>query len=481
MTSPIDIAQDFQLLIGGKLRASQDFAEVANPTTGARLADVPLASQADLEEAVTMARSASRGWARDVAARHEALNKAAAIVTENAELLATTLSSEIGLPYKLAQMEVGGAAAFLKYRARDEQKVDSIADDDRQRTYVRRAAIGVTGAILPWNAPLLVAAEKLATAIGAGNTVVIKPSLYAPLTVLTLGALLADVFPEGVLSILPGPDALGQALVAHPQVKMISFTGSIAAGQAIMAASAPGLKRLSLELGGNDAAIVLPDVDVKSVARRLFMGAFFRSGQICVAIKRLYVHDSIHDALVVELKAVAENNVLGDPFDPATTMGPVANRPQFERVKNIVERSVACGGTIVTGGAPLDRPGYFYPPTLMTDLPADAPIIVEEQFGPVLPVIRYTDIDDAIAAANDSQYGLGGSVWTSDTEAGIEIASQLESGTAWVNQHGIVLPHVPCGGMKLSGVGRANGQIGLDSYSELQTISVSLPKPALQA
>ena len=178
------------------------------------------------------------------------------------------------------------------------------------------------------------------------------------------------------------------------------------------------------------------------------------------------------------MKAVAESNVLGDPFDPATTMGPIANRPQFERVKDIVERSLACGGTLVTGGAPLDGPGFFYPPTLITDLPAGAPAIVEEQFGPVLPIIRYTDIDDAIAAANETQYGLGGSVWTSNTEAGIDVASRLESGTAWVNQHGIVLPNVPCGGMKLSGVGRANGQIGLDSYSELQTISVSLPKPA---
>lgn len=478
MNAPYKIATDLQLLIGGKLRAGQTFAAVTNPATGAKLADAPLATEADLDEAVAMAKAALPGWAREVEDRHAALNKAASIVTENTEMLATLLSSEIGLPYKLAQMEVGGAAAFIKYRSRDEQKVDVIADDERQRIYVRRAPIGVTGAILPWNAPLLVASEKLATAIGAGNTVVMKPSLYAPLTVLALGALLANTFPEGVLSILPGGDDLGQALVAHPGVKMISFTGSIAAGQSIMAASAPCLKRLSLELGGNDAAIVLPDIDLKSAARRLFMGAFFRSGQICVAIKRLYVHASIHDALVSEMKAIAESNILGDPFDPATTMGPVANRPQFERVKDIVERSVACGGTVVTGGAPLDGPGFFYLPTLLTDLPADAPAIVEEQFGPVLPVIRYTDIDDAVAAANETQYGLGGSVWTSDTEAGIEIASQLESGTAWVNQHGIVLPNVPCGGMKLSGLGRANGQIGLDNYSELQTISASFPRPA---
>lgn len=475
MSTHAEIDTNFELIIGGKRRAGQIFADVYNPATGTLLAKVPMASTADLDEAVELAHGARKAWAKDEGARHAALNKAAEIVTANAELLATTLSLEIGLPYKLAQMEVGGAAMFLKHRAADTEQIDMIADDSKQRVYVRRTSIGVTGAILPWNAPLLVAAEKLATAFGAGNTVVMKPSPLAPLTVLTFGSLIADLVPEGVLSILPGSDELGKALVAHPKVGMISFTGGITAGQSIMAGSATGLKRLSLELGGNDAAIVLPDVDVKKTARRLFMGAFFRTGQICVAIKRLYVHEKIYDEMIAELKAVAEANVLGDPFDPATTMGPVANRPQFERVKTLVERSLAEGGTAVTGGAPLDRPGNFYPPTLITGLTSGSTLVVEEQFGPVLPILKFSDIDQAIADANSTIYGLGGSVWTSDTEAGIEIAGQLESGTAWVNQHGIVLPHIPCGGMKLSGIGRANGRVGLDNYSELQTIAVSLP------
>lgn len=470
------IASEYRLNIGGSLREGTTFAEVINPATEQKLANVPLATAADLDEAIAMARAALPRWAGDSDARRASLARGAEVVNSNAERLAATLASEIGIPLKLAQMEAAGAAAFLQYRSLDESKVDVIVDDARQRISVRRTAIGVMGAILPWNAPLLVASEKLATAISAGNTVVIKPSLHAPLTVLALGELLADVFPAGVLSVLPGGDDLGKALVAHPDVKMISFTGSIAAGQAIMTAAAPGLKRLSLELGGNDAAIVLPDADVKSVARKIFMGAFFRSGQICVAIKRLYVHESVHDALVAELKALAEATVPGDPFDPATTMGPVSNRPQFERVQDIVARSLGSDGTAVTGGEPLDREGFFYPPTILTDLPADAPAIVEEQFGPVLPVIRYTDIDDAISAANSTQYGLGGSVWGSDTNAALAVAARLESGTAWVNQHGIVMPHIPCGGMKLSGLGRANGQVGLDSYSELQTISMALPK-----
>jgi acyl-CoA reductase-like NAD-dependent aldehyde dehydrogenase len=468
--------KELQLLVGGETKPSGSSIDVLNPATGELLANAPMATEADLEEAVDRARSVAKNWSKDDAARRQALAKAAEIVTANAERLATSLSLEIGLPYKFAEMEVTAAAGYLNHRANEAAQVDTVTDDARQRIYVRRTSIGITGAVLPWNAPLLVAAEKLSTAVGAGNTVIMKPSPLAPLTVLTFGALIAPAFPAGVISILPGSDDLGKAIVAHPEIGMISFTGSISAGQSIMANAATGLKRLSLELGGNDAAIVLPDVDVKKTARRLFMGAFFRTGQICVAIKRLYVHEDIHDALVAELKSIAESNILGDPFDGTTTMGPIANRPQFDRVKNLVERSLAAGGNLVTGGAPLDRPGNFYPPTLLTDLAPDSPLIVEEQFGPVLPIIKFSNLDDAIAAANGTVYGLGGSVWTSDVEAGVEVASQLESGTAWVNQHGIVLPHIPFGGMKLSGVGRANGQLGLDNYSELQTISVALPQ-----
>lgn len=476
MNLSVETDKTFQLSVGGELRAAEQFIDVVNPATGETIACAPIATQVNLNDAVERASEAARALARDEESRRRALALAAQVVKTNMERLASTLSLEIGLPYKLAEMEVIGAAAFLDYRANETTTQDIIADNDNQRIYVRRTAIGVTGAILPWNAPLLVASEKLATALAAGNPVIMKPSALAPLTVLTLGSLLADILPKGWLSVLPGHDELGKALVAHPDVGMISFTGSITAGQAIMAAAASGLKRLSLELGGNDAAIVLSDADIENIARKLFMGAFFRTGQICVAIKRLYVHEAIHDALVARLKVIAESNVLGDPFDPATTMGPISNRAQFERVKDLVERSMAMGGTVVTGGAPLVRRGYFYPPTLLTDLPNDAPIVAEEQFGPVLPIIKFTDIEEAIKAANCTRYGLGGSVWTSDVETGVQIASQIESGSVWVNQHGIVLPHIPCGGMKLSGIGRANGSVGFDNYSELQTISISLPK-----
>jgi acyl-CoA reductase-like NAD-dependent aldehyde dehydrogenase len=291
-----------------------------------------------------------------------------------------------------------------------------------------------------------------------------------------LGQLVQSVVPAGVLSILTGGDDLGAALVAHRDVGMISFTGSTAAGRAIMANAAPLLKRLSLELGGNDAAIVLPDVNVAKTAQKLYFGAFYRGGQVCAAIKRLYVHRSIHDDMVAALKQIAEQAVLGDPFDESTTFGPLSNRQQFEKVQALVADSIKAGGTLVTGGAALDRAGYYYPPTLVTtDDPAN-PLVVEEQFGPVLPIIAYDDVEDAICAANATSFGLGGSVWTDDIEAGVALARKLESGSAWVNRHGLVMPDTPFGGMKQSGIGRANGQAGLDSYSELQTISVALPR-----
>ena len=468
--------RDARLLVNGALLAGAEAAPVLNPANGEVLGETPVASLAQLQEAIAAASAAAPAWARNAEARSAALLRAAEIITANVDLLATTLAQEIGLPIKLAQMEAGAAALFFQYRAREASLVETITDDGRQKVFVRRAPIGITGAILPWNAPLLIAAEKLSTALASGNSVVVKPSLFAPLSVLALGALLADVFPAGVLNIAPGGNDLGEALVAAPQVGMISFTGSIAAGRAIMAASAPGLKRLSLELGGNDAAIVLPDADVAQVARRLFMGAFFRGGQVCAAIKRLYVHQDIAESLTAALCQIAEATVLGDPFDPATTMGPISTRPQFDRVSQLVADTLRGGGKALTGGLALNRPGNFYPPTLVVNVDETSPLVAEEQFGPALPILPYARVEDAILAANATQFGLGASVWTSNTDLGVDVAQQLEAGSVWVNQHGLVLPNVPFGGMKQSGLGRANGLVGRDSYCELQTVSIALPK-----
>ncbi|MBA3743700.1 aldehyde dehydrogenase family protein [Sporichthya sp.] len=447
---------------------------VVNPSTGARITDVELASLEQLDAAVAAARAAAPAWGADAAARAKALETVAAVITENADELARLLSTEIGVPLKDTAMEVGGAAAFAKYRARTPLAVDVVHDDERQSVVVRRKPIGVVGAILPWNAPLLILAEKVASAFGAGNTVVVKTSPLAPLAVARVGELLADQLPPGVLSILCGDAALGAALVEHPGVGMISFTGSIRAGRQIMAAAAPRLKRLSLELGGNDAALILPDVDVARTAPKVFMNAFYRTGQICAGIKRVYVPAQIYDETVEAFAHLASTIRVGDPFEEGVVLGPLSNRMQFDRVAELVDGARAAGATIVAGGQRLGDAGCFYSPTIVTDAGPEVPIVADEQFGPALPLIRYENLDEAITAANATDFGLGASVWGADPLAAAEIATRLDAGSVWVNRHGVVAPDVPFGGTKQSGVGRANGDVGVDAYSELTTISVQL-------
>lgn len=454
---------------------------VVNPATGEVVETRPAATLADLDDAVAAARRAAPAWAADPSARAKALEIIAAVITENAETLARTLSTEIGIPTRDSGYEIAGAAGFAKYRARTPVPVDVLHDDERQSVVVRRKPIGVIGAILPWNAPMLIVAEKIGAAFAAGNTVVVKASPLAPLTVLALGELVADRLPPGVLSILVGEAELGAALVEHPQVGMVSFTGSIRAGRQIMAAAAPRLKRLSLELGGNDAAIVLPDVDVTEVAPKVFMGAFLRTGQICAAIKRLYVHRDIYDPMVEALAATAAATTVGDPFAEGTVLGPLSNRMQFDRVAGLVTDARAAGATVVTGGHAIGERGSFYAPTIVTGAGPDVALVAEEQFGPALPVLPYDDLEAAIAAANATDYGLGASVWGADPVAAAEIAARLDAGSVWVNRHAVLTPDVPFGGMKQSGLGRANGDVGVDSYSELTTISVAFNRPRPQA
>ncbi len=465
----------FGMLVAGMLCTGESRIAVENPARGEICVMAPAATLAQLEEAIAAAADAA-GWREDEDLRRATLRAMAEAIEVHGDDLARLLSLEIGLPLNVTRDEVAAARGFLLYRAQAPLPRDVLYDDARQSVAVERRPIGVVGAIIPWNAPVLIACEKIATAFAAGNAVVVKPSPLAPLTLLRLGEIWAATVPAGVLSIVPGDAAFGAALVAHPKVGMISFTGSIRAGQAIMAAAAPGLKRLSLELGGNDAAIVLPDIDVAKMAPRLFMGAFYRTGQICAAIKRLYVHREVALELTEALKALAEASVLGDPFDPATTMGPLSNRQQFDIVSSLVAASTAQGGVAICGGSALDRSGYFYRPTLVTGVEEDNPLVQEEQFGPALPIIPVSSAEEAIDRANAARFGLGGSVWTADIERGVQIAAKLQCGSAWINRHGIVQPDVPFGGMKLSGVGRANGDVGLDSYAELQTVSFAKPR-----
>jgi acyl-CoA reductase-like NAD-dependent aldehyde dehydrogenase len=299
---------------------------------------------------------------------------------------------------------------------------------------------------------------------------VLKPSPYTPLATLKMGEVLNSALPPGVLNVVSGGDSLGARMTEHPVPRKITFTGSVSTGKKVAASAAPDLKRVTLELGGNDPAIVLDDVDAGELAERLFWGAFSNSGQVCIAIKRLYVPESRYDEMVEALAATARSVTTGDGMAEGTQLGPINNRPQFERVSELVADAVHHGARAAAGGRPIDGPGYFYEPTILSDVSDGTRIVDEEQFGPALPVIAYRDVEDALARANATHFGLGGSVWSADPDRAAALAERLECGTAWVNTHAGLTPSQPFGGFKWSGMGVENGTWGLYGYTELQVL-----------
>jgi acyl-CoA reductase-like NAD-dependent aldehyde dehydrogenase len=301
---------------------------------------------------------------------------------------------------------------------------------------------------------------------------VAKPAPTTPLTTLKFGELCARLLPAGVVNIIVDRNDLGNALTGHPGVAKVAFTGSTATGKKVMESAAATLKRLTLELGGNDAAIVLDDANPKEVAPKIYAAAMFNSGQACIAIKRLYVHDSIYDAVCDELGKLARETVVGDGLDSNTQMGPLQNRAQFEKVKAFLD-DARRNGKVVAGGRVIEREGYFVQPTIVRDIADDARLVREEQFGPVLPVLRYSEIDDAIARANDTDYGLGGSVWSSDRDRAFAVAARIDSGTVWVNKHLDVAVDAPFAGAKQSGIGAELGREGLEEYTQSTIINMA--------
>src|SRR5215470_4282984 len=465
----------FHHLIAGELVAGQRSFAVIDPATGAPFADCPDATREELDRAMAAAEQAFAGtWPRDEALRRRALGAMSDALAAQAEALGRLVSQEQGKPLQHAQNEVRGAARLLRLCADEPIPVEVLRDDGKLRVTIVRKPLGVAAAITPWNYPLATLVAKIGPALLAGNTVVAKPSPYTPLSSLELGRLFRSLVPPGVLNVVGGSDEVGAWMTADPRVRKISFTGSVPTGKKIMRAAADDLKRVTLELGGNDPAIVLPDVDPAAVAERLFWGAFTNSGQVCVAIKRLYVHEDVYQPVVSALAELAKQVRVGDGLDPETQLGPINNQPQFTRVQELVDDACEHGGKVVVGGKPLPKSGYFYPPTLVTDVGEGVRLVDEEQFGTALPVIAYRDLDEAVAQANRTHYGLGGSVWTADVARGLELAQRLECGTAWVNQHINTGTLAPFGGMKWSGIGRENGRWGLDEFSDLQVLSARL-------
>ncbi len=465
------------LVIDGRAVAGErGTLPVIDPALGEPFAECPSASSAQLDAAVAAAERAFAQWQHSSCEERRALLlKIADRIEHNAPELAEIIVREQGKPLALAQMEVGGAVAWTRATAALELPVDVIEDSPTKRIELHRRPLGVVGSITPWNWPLMIAVWHIMPALRAGNTVVIKPSELTPLNTLRLVELIAEVAPPGLVNVVAGGSAIGREMSGHAGIRKIVFTGSTPTGQDIMRNAAGTLKRLTLELGGNDAGIVLPGADIDAIAEGVFQSAFLNMGQTCAALKRLYVHESQYEQMCARLVAVAARQKVGNGLEEGVSFGPIQNRDQFELVCELVDDARAAGARILCGGEPLPGKGYFYPPTIVADVTDGTRLVDEEQFGPVLPVVRYTTVDEAVLRANASDNGLGGSVWSSDIEQARAVAARLECGTVWINGHAEVLPHCPFGGCKMSGFGVEFGLEGLLEYTRPQLFNINRP------
>jgi acyl-CoA reductase-like NAD-dependent aldehyde dehydrogenase len=422
---------------------------------------------------VQAAKTAFPAWSRlNVAARRAKIMAIADGVEGRLDELARLLTAEQGKPLRDAMGEIGGAAAILRVLASLELPNKVLLDDAKEKIIEHRTPLGVVAAITPWNFPMSILVIKVAPALLAGNTVVAKPAPTTPLTTLRFAEICNEHLPPGVFNVITDQNDLGALLTKHPDVAKVSFTGSTATGKKVMESAAGSLKRVTLELGGNDAAIVLDDVDTKVIAPKLFAGAMLNSGQVCLAIKRIYVHESLYEAMCGELAELADAAVVGNGMHDDTQYGPLQNKTQFEKVGALMEQTHR-DGQFIAGGRISDGPGYFIRPSIVRDISDGARLVREEQFGPVVPVLRYKHIDEAVARANDTTYGLGGTVWSADPERALEVAMKVDSGIMWVNQHMNFHMDIPAGGSKQSGIGAELGLEGLAEFSQNHIVYVA--------
>ena len=461
-------------LIGGEMVTTDATLDVVNPATEQVIAQVPACGKDELDRAVDAARVAFESWRKTTPEeRQKVVLGIAAAIKDNADELFRLLTSEQGKPHAQAQQEIYGAAGLAKAQAG--LTLDDVInqDDDTRLSRTRRVPVGVVGGIVPWNFPIMMAIQKIVPALVAGCTIVLKPSPFTPLTTLRIAELIKDVVPAGTVNIITGEDSLGPLITEHPGIDKITFTGSTATGKKIMEGAARDLKRITLELGGNDASIVLPDADVEKVAEQLFWSSFSNAGQVCIAAKRIYIHEDIYDDLSKAIAEYAKGVTVGDGSQQGTGVGPIQNRKQFERVCELIQDAKDNGYSFLTGGdTDPSGTGYYVPITILDNPPEDARIVAEEQFGPVMPLMKFSSVDEAIARANASQYGLAGAIWSKDTDAAVEIAEQLETGTVWINEFMHLSPLAPFGGHKQSGFGAEYGIDGLKEFTYPQVITV---------
>jgi aldehyde dehydrogenase (NAD+) len=464
---------ELKMLIGGELVEGDETLDVVNPATAKPFITVSRASEAQAAQAIAAAKKAQAGWAALPKAERQAyMNKLADAIDANADKLARTLTLEQGKPLAEAQAEIAYTTIFLRYFGGMELPVEIAQDDADLRVEVHYRPLGVVVGIAPWNFPVLIAMNKVGPALILGNTIVIKPAPTTPASILIVGELAKDILPAGVFNIIVDQNDLGGYLTSHPDVAKVSFTGSTVTGKKVAASAASTLKRLTLELGGNDAGVILDDVDVKKTARGVMDSAFMNAGQVCIALKRLYVPGKIYDEMCDELATLADETSYGDGLEQGVKVGPLQNAQQFEKAKKYLD-DARRDGTIIAGGTVGDGEGFFIKPTIVRDIAEGSPLVDEEQFAPILPVIRYEDIDEVITRANDTKMGLGGSVWSSSIDRAYEYAKRVDSGTVWINHHTHFAPHIPFGGAKESGIGVEFSAHGLSEYAQKAVISIN--------
>ncbi|MEP1421791.1 MAG: aldehyde dehydrogenase family protein [Erythrobacter sp.] len=464
----------YKNLINGEMVETGEWLDVVNPANEEVIGQVPSCDADDLDRAVAAARAAFKTWKNTSHEERQAACMAiSAAIKENADELYRLLTSEQGKPHAQAKGEIFGAAGISK--AQSTLKLEDVIseDSDTRLSRTRRVPVGVVGGIVPWNFPLMMAIQKIVPALMSGCTIVLKPSPFTPLTTLRVAELIADKVPAGTVNIITGEDALGPMITGHPDIDKITFTGSTETGKKIMEGASSDLKRITLELGGNDASIVLPDADPKKVAEQLFWSSFQNAGQVCIAAKRVYIHEDIYDELSAALAEYAAQVKVGDGSQQGTGVGPIQNKKQYERVLELIEDAKDNGYKFLTGGdKDPSGTGYYVPITILDNPPEDARIVAEEQFGPVMPLMKFSSEEEVIERANNSEYGLAGAVWTADTDKGVEIAERLETGTVWVNEFMHLSPFAPFGGHKQSGFGAEYGLDGMKEFTYPQVITI---------
>jgi len=470
----INFNRDYSMTVDGRVVDAPAILPAFDPATGKEIARVPDATRSQLDACVQAAQRAYSMWkSSSREQRSNALNAIADQIEQHAKEFMALLTREQGKPRAGAEWEILGSVHWLRKIAEQALPEETVEETPDRRVITRFTPLGVVGAIVPWNFPVLLAVWKIAPALATGNTIIVKPSPFTPLCTLKLGELCRTVLPPGVFNVVSGGDELGKWMTEHPGIAKIAFTGHTETGKHVMRSAAGSLKRLTLELGGNDPAIVLPDVDPKAIAPKLFWAAFQNNAQFCNATKRLYVHEDVYEAVLNELVAYARTQKIGNGADPDTALGPIQNSPQYEKVLEYVEDCRKNGYRFALGGEIKRGHGWFVPVTLVDNPPENSRVVREEPFGPILPVLRWRDEADVIRRANHTEYGLGASVWGKDIKAVERIGSQLEAGTVWLNEIHQYSPEQAFGGHKQSGIGCENSLHGLMEYTNWQTITLN--------